>query len=106
MSNGRYARFTGLAAGTMVGVYIFIEAPLSGMSLNPARSFASAVLSGGLSTLWIYFAAPCLGMAVAAVLFTRRRGLRAVLCAKLNHAGAGPCIFCETPASPAAGPAL
>ena len=106
MSNGRYMRFTGLAAGTMVGVYIFVEAPLSGMSLNPARSFAPALLSGGLSTLWIYFAAPCLGMTLAAALFTRRRGLRAVLCAKLNHAGPGPCIFCQTPAAPAARAAL
>jgi aquaporin Z len=38
----RWARFTGLIAGGLVATYISIEAPLSGMSMNPARTFASA----------------------------------------------------------------
>src|SRR3974390_2639829 len=40
-NSDEYARFTGLAAGTMVMLFIAFEAPLSGMSMNPARSFAS-----------------------------------------------------------------
>jgi len=104
VSNGRHAKWTGVAAASMVAVYISIEAPISGMSLNPARSFAPALLSGSFSSLWIYLAAPLSGMALAAEVFVRRRGLAAVICAKLNHAGAGPCVFgCDRrAASPAA----
>lgn len=93
VSNGPHARFTGVAAGALVATYILIEAPLSGMSMNPARSLAPAILSGSLDTLWIYFVAPVLGMAAAGECFVRRHGDDAVWCAKLNHAGAGPCIF-------------
>ena len=42
----RLARYTGLFAGMLVATYITFEAPLSGMSMNPARSFGSAVPSG------------------------------------------------------------
>src|SRR5271165_2681353 len=40
-NSDKYARFTGLAAGVLVMLFIAFEAPLSGMSMNPARSFAS-----------------------------------------------------------------
>lgn len=93
VSNSRFARWTGVAAGTMVAVYIAVEAPVSGMSLNPARSLAPALLTGSFETLWIYLAAPLVGMALAAEAFVRRRGLRAVVCARLNHSGVGPCVF-------------
>lgn len=88
----RLARFTGLCAGVLVMTYITVEGPLSGMSMNPARSFGSAVLAGTLNTLWIYVAAPLAGMAAAAELYVRQHGLARVLCAKLDH-GSGPCIF-------------
>jgi len=45
----RLEAFTGLAAGILVAVFILFEAPLSGMSMNPARTFASAA-SGGAWT--------------------------------------------------------
>jgi aquaporin Z len=86
------ARFTGLAAGALVALYITVEAPLSGMSLNPARSFASAVPAAAWEAFWIYLVAPPLGMLAAAEVYVRRRGLRAVYCAKLHH-DTGPCIF-------------
>ena len=89
----RLAPFTGLCAGLLVWVYITVEAPLSGMSMNPARTFGSALLARDFPGLWIYFTAPPLGMLVAAELFTRRFGLERVLCAKLHHPAAGPCIF-------------
>jgi aquaporin Z len=38
----RWSRYTGLFAGTLVATYITFEAPLSGMSMNPARTFGSA----------------------------------------------------------------
>src|SRR5438876_986557 len=89
----RLAPFTGLCAGLLVWAYITVEAPLSGMSMNPARTFGSALLARDFLGLWIYFTAPPLGMLLAAELFTRRFGLERVLCAKLHHPAAGPCIF-------------
>jgi aquaporin Z len=89
----RVARFTGIFAGALVAAYITVEAPLSGMSMNPARSLASALPAGAWPELWIYFTAPPLGMLAAAERYVRRRGVVAVLCAKLHHHTAQRCIF-------------
>jgi aquaporin Z len=94
VSNSRkFARYTGLAAGTMVMLFITFEAPLSGMSMNPARSFASDFVGMQWQAIWIYFTAPLVGMLSAAEIFVRSRGLHAVICAKLNHSGNARCIF-------------
>jgi aquaporin Z len=94
VSNSRnYARFTGLAAGTMVMLFITFEAPFSGMSMNPARSFASDFVGMQWQSIWIYFTAPLIGMLAAAEVFVRTRGLHSVICAKLNHSGNARCIF-------------
>jgi len=89
----RVAHLTGLAAGVLVAAYIALESPLSGMSMNPARTVASAVPAGALGPLWIYFTAPTLGMLLAAQAFVAARGARAVLCAKLHHDHVARCIF-------------
>jgi aquaporin Z len=89
----RLARYTGLVAGLMVAVYITVEDPISGMSMNPARSFGPALLAGDTGTLWIYFIAPPLGMLLAAELYVRSAGLGRVYCAKLNHETGARCIF-------------
>lgn len=86
-------RYTGLVAGTLVAVYISLESPLSGMSMNPARSFGSAAPAGLWSFLWIYFTAPPLGMLLAAETYTRLAGRTAVRCAKLHHDNQERCIF-------------
>jgi aquaporin Z len=91
-NHARWARFTGLCAGVLVWTYITVEAPLSGMSMNPARTLGSAVAAGEFAGLWIYFTAPPLGMLLAAELFTGRLGRR-VACAKLHHPRRGVCIF-------------
>ena len=94
VSNSRkFARYTGLAAGTMVMLFITFEAPLSGMSMNPARSFASDFVGMQWQGLWIYFVAPVIGMLSAAEVFVRTRGIHSVICAKLNHSGNARCIF-------------
>jgi len=94
MSNQpRVARFTGLCAGLMVWTYIALEAPLSGMSINPARTLGSALLAGDFAGLWIYFTAPPLGMLLAAELYTRTAGLHRVVCAKLHHPRGPGCVF-------------
>ena len=89
----RLARYTGLAAGVLVMLFITFEAPLSGMSMNPARSFGTAVVSMEWYGLWIYFTAPLLGMMAAAELYVRTKGIHSVICAKLNHGGTARCIF-------------
>jgi aquaporin Z len=89
----RMAPFTGICAGLLVWTYITVEAPLSGMSMNPARTFGSALLARDFPGLWIYFTAPPLGMLLAAEVFTRRFGVQRVLCAKLHHPHSQPCIF-------------
>jgi aquaporin Z len=102
VSNSRFASFTGLCAGALVMAFIIVEAPLSGMSLNPARSLSSALAAQTWSGLWVYFTAPPLGMLLASELYVRVRWFGAVLCAKLMHPRSGPCIFrCSYSARPA-----
>lgn len=87
------ARLTGPCAAALVATWITFEAPLSGMSMNPARTLGSAVPADTWNALWIYFTAPPLGMLLAAEVFLRLRGARAVLCAKLDHMNDKRCIF-------------
>jgi len=94
-SNSRFSRYTGLFAGALVAAYITFEGPISGMSMNPARTLASALGAHDWTALWVYFTAPPLGMLAAAEVYVRMRGRQAVFCAKLHHGGSRPCIFCE-----------
>ena len=91
----RVSRLTGLFAGTLVALFITFEAPISGMSMNPARSAGSALSAMHAPAQWIYFTAPPLGMLLAAEAYVRLRGRRAVFCAKLHHDNGERCIFCE-----------
>lgn len=102
----RWAAYTGLCAGLLVAGYITFEAPLSGMSMNPARTFGSALFAGNWTAIWIYFTAPPLGMLAAAQLYLARRGREAVFCAKLHHQNSKRCIFCEYQAARIATPAM
>jgi aquaporin Z len=86
-------RFTGVFAGMLVASYIVFEAPVSGMSLNPARTLGSAVHAHVWTALWVYFTAPLMGMLAAAQLYVSTRGLGVVLCAKLHHENLQRCIF-------------
>jgi aquaporin Z len=90
----RLAPFTGLIVGCLVATYITLESPLSGMSMNPARSFASAAPGMQWRHLWIYLTAPLLGMLSGAQVFLMVADARRVLCAKLLHPLGVPCIHC------------
>ncbi len=63
------AKEKGITAGIAIGGVIALEAmfagPISGASMNPARSLAPAVVSGNLDHLWVYVAAPLLGALLA-----------------------------------------
>lgn len=66
-SNDRSGRrYTGIFAGILIAAFITFESPYSGMSMNPARTMASALLAGNYTYLWIYFLAPIAGMLSAA----------------------------------------
>jgi aquaporin Z len=63
--------WAGLAISATVGLEALVAGPLSGASMNPARSLAPALLSGHLESAWVYVLGPVAGM------------LLAVLCDKL-----------------------
>lgn len=86
------APFTGLFAATLVALYITFEAPLSGMSINPARTIASAVPARCYRGLWVYLTAPPAAMIAGATLYTAVIARHEARCAKLSH-GDRPCIF-------------
>jgi aquaporin Z len=90
----RLSRYTGACASLLVATYITFEAPISGMSMNPARTFGSAYPSGIWNYFWIYLTAPLLGMLTASQLYLWQNGRLSVRCAKLHHDNDKRCIFC------------
>jgi aquaporin Z len=90
----RYASYTGLCAGILVLTFISFEAPYSGMSMNPARSFASASVAGSWKDIWIYCTVPVLGMQAATLFYRLIWPKNLVHCAKLDHSKLVRCIHC------------
>jgi aquaporin Z len=94
VSNSRkLTRYTGLFAGSLIATYITFESPLSGMSMNPARTFGSAFAARSFDSLWLYFVAPPIGMLLAAELYISLSSLKAIHCAKYHHSNNKRCIF-------------
>ena len=94
-NHSRIAGYTGVFAGALLVLYITVEAPISGMSINPARSFGSAAIAQNWTAFWVYLTAPVLGMFAASECYVRTRGPHRVECAKLHHRNTHRCIFCE-----------
>ncbi len=92
--DSRFAKFTGVAAGSLVALYISFESPLSGMSMNPARTFASAAPGMHWEHYWVYLSAPPVGMLLGAQAFLAIRGASRLACAKLLHTTRSRCIHC------------
>jgi aquaporin Z len=57
-----------LAVGIVIAGCGLFSSPISGASMNPARSFGPALLNGQFDELWIYFVGPLLGGAFAAII--------------------------------------
>lgn len=89
----KLARFTGIFAGLLIATYITLEAPLSGMSMNPARTLASAIPARNWTAIWVYFTAPLAGMLLASQIYVGAKGRKSVRCAKLYHSHSTRCIF-------------
>lgn len=88
------ARYTPYLAGVLIAVLVMIEAPVSGTSLNPARSFAPAALMGMFDHLWVYFVGPMVGAVLAVAVYRGVGGEKtATGCAKLHHTDQYPCLF-------------
>lgn len=62
--------FAGFIIGAFVGLEALFGGPVSGASMNPARSLGPALVSGKMLDLWIYLVAPVIG-SIAAVLIHR-----------------------------------
>jgi len=62
------AMIAGLAIGGTVALGALFAGPVSGASMNPARSLGPALLSGQLETMWLYITAPVVGAALAVFL--------------------------------------
>jgi aquaporin Z len=90
-SNRNLSKYTGGIAGLMVTCYVIVSGPISGFSMNPARTIASAIPAMQYPSFWIYLTAPFIGMFSAAVLYKYFRGV--VHCAKLYHSKFYTCIF-------------
>lgn len=92
-NSARFSRHVGVFAGILLALFITFESPFSGMSINPARSFASAFPAGIWTAFWIYLTAPVAAMLAASQIYLWARSPRRVYCAKLNHHGRQRCIF-------------
>jgi aquaporin Z len=94
VNNQRFAPHTPYLAGSLVAFLVFVEAPISGTSLNPARSLAPALMMHHAADQWIYLVAPLIGALIAVKVF----GLVVAKvdqggCAKLYHTERYRCIF-------------
>jgi aquaporin Z len=87
----RLKAYTGTIAGIFVMSFVILSGPISGFSMNPARTIASAIPSGMFRSFWIYMTAPFVGFGLAAFIYKSLYGN--VICAKMYHSHSYRCIF-------------
>jgi len=105
LSSTRTARWTPAAIVVVLPILIRVGAPYTGASMNPARTLGPAIVSGNLSSIWVYLAGPFAG-AICAVLALRLIApRRTTLTAKLFHDQRYPSVVKTLlPAQPAGAP--
>ena len=67
--SGKSASLAGLAIGSTLIFCILMGGPLTGASLNPARTLGPALITGNLDQLWVYIVGPLTGSAIASVFY-------------------------------------
>jgi aquaporin Z len=89
----RLARYTPVFVALVTVFYYMMSMSLSGYSVNPARSFSSALFARIWQGIWIYFIAPSFGMFAAATLYRNVAGVDRIYCAKIFHDFQSNCPF-------------
>jgi aquaporin Z len=87
------ARFSPILVALVTIFYYALCSSISGFSVNPARTFSSALFAWIWQGIWIYFSAPCLGMLTSAAMYIKRAGPNRVYCAKVFHDNHSTCPF-------------
>lgn len=90
----RLAPLTPFFSACLITAFVIFESPLSGFSMNPARTVASALPARTWTAIWLYFVAPIAGMLTSAQLYLTIRGKHNIFCAKLYHHPHYRCIHC------------
>jgi len=67
--SGKAGNLAPIAIGLTLTFSVLMGGPLTGASLNPARTLGPAVASGNFADIWLYFVGPLLGGVVAALLY-------------------------------------
>ncbi|MBH8562557.1 aquaporin family protein [Nostoc sp. CENA67] len=94
LSHRRLLRWTPLMVWLLVATMVWLGAPISGTSLNTARSIGPAFISWFWQDQWLYCIAPPLGALIGVGVFRLiSMGEREVLTGKLFHVHHYPCIF-------------
>jgi len=92
------AMYTSYLVGVLIMIYILLFAPVSGFSINPARTTGSAIFAQVWTAVRLYFVAPILGMMTSAETYLHLYGTDNILCAKLHPDPSYPCPFlCSFP---------
>ena len=87
------ARYSPLFVALVTISSYAISPAISGYSANPARSFSSALFAHLWRGIWVYFAAPSLGMLTAAAVYRKLVGSNRIYCAKVFHDLTSICPF-------------
>jgi aquaporin Z len=74
--NKHLAKYTSLFVAILITLFITFEAPYSGMSMNPARTFSSAIISNQWKVFWLYCIAPIGGMLFGERIFVWRKKVK------------------------------
>jgi aquaporin Z len=94
LSNSRLMRWTPLMTWVLMATMVWLGSPISGTSVNPARSFGPALVTWFWQDHWIYWVGPILGSLIAVMAFqVLSMGKRSILTAKLFHVPHYRCIF-------------
>ena len=67
--SGKAGNLAGVAIGLTLAFCILMGGPLTGASMNPARTLGPALVSGNTANLWVYFVGPAIGGTLAALLY-------------------------------------